>query len=343
MPLQQKQASLVEYLTYDDVLLLPSYSEITPPETNLETFLTHKTLLQVPIIAAPMDTVCESLMARRMGELGGLGILHRNLSIEEQGKQLKEAPGAGVAVGVGPDFKERVQHLVSCGATLVCIDCAHGHTKGVIEAIRALSNVEIMAGNVVTYEGAKALFDAGADIVKVGVGPGAICTTRVMAGVGAPQLTAVMECARAAEEAGKTIIADGGIKTSGDIVKALAAGASAVMLGSLLAGTEEAPGKRVGDFKEYRGMGSVAAMQKGSAERYGLKPDKPLVPQGVEGKVPYKGSLESHLYQLTEGLRAGMGYVGAADLAELREKARFVRQTSNGLFESHPHTVIPCS
>ena len=329
--------SIEEYLTYDDILLLPGYSEVTPPETNIESLLTRKRLLRVPIIAAPMDTVCEKEMALEMSRLGGLGIIHRNLSIEEQGEQLRAAPEAGVAVGVGPDFEERVAHLLECGAKLICIDSAHGHTKAVIDAVSKLQNVEVWAGNVVTYEGAKALFDAGADVVKVGVGPGAICTTRIMAGIGAPQFTAILECARAAREAGKAIIADGGIKESGDIVKALAAGASAVMLGSLLAGCDEAPGKCLGDHKEYRGMGSVAAMQKGSASRYGLSSDKPLVPQGVETRVKRLGPLKDQIYQLSEGIRAGLGYVGAHDLTELREKAHFIKQTNAGLRESHAH------
>lgn len=352
----QDLATLPEYITYDDVLLLPNYSEVVPQETDTSVVLTKELKLAVPIIAAPMDTVCESAMAIAIGKLGGYGIIHRNFSVEDQVAELKKVLKAGVlvgvAVGVGADFQERVAALVKAGVPEICIDSAHGYTKNVIEAVKFIKKkypkVTVIAGNVATYEGAKTLFEAGASSVKVGMGPGAICTTRVMSGMGVPQLTAVVTCVQAAKELGGTIIADGGIKCSGDIVKALAAGASAVMLGSLLAGTDEAPGEMIelqGKlFKSYRGMGSVAAMKKGSAARYGQKyvegKARKLVPEGVEGLVPHRGKLEDHIHQLIGGVRAGMGYLGAKTIVELQEKARFIRISPSGLQESRPHSIL---
>lgn len=336
------------YLTYDDVLLLPAYSEITPPETHLDVLLTSRLLLDIPILASPMDTVCEQEMALAMSQLGGMGIIHRNLSIKKQGDQLEQVLEKGAlaaaAVGVGPDFNERAAHLVSVGATVICLDAAHGHSKHVIDKTAYLKDtypdLEVISGNVTTYEGASALFKAGADVVKVGVGPGSICTTRIVSGVGAPQFTAILESVRAAKEQGKTIIADGGIKAAGDIVKALAAGASAVMLGSLLAGTDEAP-SRVVDIegkkcKSYRGMGSEEAMREGSWARYGLKPSHCMAAQGVVGTVPYEGPVHEKIHLILEGLRAGMAYVGAENIKQLQQKARFIRQSQAGLAESHP-------
>lgn len=349
-------ANLPEYLTYDDVLLLPNYSEVIPSETNVATDLTKKIKLDVPIVASPMDTVCEARMAMKIAELGGYGIIHRNFSIEDQVSELKKvlkvADKVGVAVGVGPDFQERVEALVSAGAKEICIDSAHGHTKNVIEAVKHIkkkyTDVAVISGNVATYQGAKTLFEAGSDAVKVGMGPGSICTTRVMSGMGVPQLSAVIEGVRAAQESGGYIIADGGIKTSGDIVKALAAGAHTVMLGSLLAGTDESPGQMIQVngkmYKSYRGMGSVAAMKKGSAARYGQTwkngKSKTLVPEGVEGLVPHRGALEDHLFQLIGGLRAGMGYLGASTLQELREKAQFIKISRTAFVESQPHSIL---
>ncbi|MFZ5376760.1 MAG: IMP dehydrogenase [Patescibacteria group bacterium] len=348
--------SLTEYLTYDDVLLLPNYSEVTPSQTDVSAQLTNKIRLDLPVVASPMDTVCEARMAITIAKLGGYGIIHRNFSIEGQVAELKtclnEGVKVGAAVGTGADFAERVEALVKAGAPEICIDSAHGHTRHVIEAIQHIKTnypeVDVIAGNVATYEGAKALFEAGADAVKVGMGPGSICTTRIMSGMGVPQLTAVVEGVRAARECGKRIIADGGIKHSGDIVKALAAGADTVMLGSLLAGTDEAPGEviQIKDklFKSYRGMGSVAAMKKGSAARYGQSwkegKTKKLVPEGVEGLVAHRGSLEDHLYQLMGGLRAGMGYLGAANLTDLQEKAKFIRISAPSWAESKPHSIV---
>lgn len=341
------------YLTYDDVLLLPQYSEVTPTRTDLEGKLTQNISLKIPVVASPMDTVCEAEMGSAIGRLGGYGIIHRNLSIAKQAEQLKSVLKQGImvgaAVGVGPDFQERVKTLIKTGVKEICIDSAHGHTKHVIEVIKFIKKnypeIEIISGNVATYEGARDLFKAGANAVKVGMGPGSICTTRIMSGMGVPQLTAVQDCVRAKKLfANKFIIADGGIKTSGDIVKALAAGADAVMLGSLLAGTDEAPGKMIiikgKKYKTYRGMGSEAAMKYGSAERYGQdKTAKKFVPEGVEGLVEYIGKVEEVIFQLMGGLRSGMAYLGAKNLQELRQKAKFIQITSAGLSESKPHSI----
>ncbi|RJR16126.1 guanosine monophosphate reductase [Candidatus Microgenomates bacterium] len=346
--------NLPEYLTYDDVLLLPNYSEVTPSKTDISVQLTEKISLKIPVIASPMDTVCESALAIAIGKLGGIGIIHRNLTIEQQSDEVKKVATEGLlaaaAVGTGTDFEERVAALVKAGSQILCIDSSHGHTKHVIEATRFIkekySEITVISGNTATYDGTKALFEAGADIVRVGMGPGSICTTRVMSGMGVPQLTAVIESVRAAQEAKKSLIADGGIRTSGDITKALAAGATVVMLGSLLAGTDEAPGEIVekngNKFKSYRGMGSVGAMSKGSAARYGQqgKQAKDMVAEGVEGLVPYRGPLADHINQLIGGLRAGMGYLGAKNLSELTQNAKFIKITQASLTESHPHSLL---
>jgi IMP dehydrogenase len=257
----------------------------------------------------------------------------------------------GAAVGVSTDTMDRVAALVKSKVDLIAVDSAHGHSQNVLELVkqikRTFPELEVMAGNVATAEGTKALIEAGADCVKVGVGPGSICTTRIVAGVGVPQMTAIFECSKAAGELGVSVVADGGIKFSGDIVKAIAGGASVVMLGSLFAGTEESPGEKIlyqgRTYKTYRGMGSIEAMREGSADRYGQKVEdenSKLVPEGIVGRVPYRGHLSESVYQLTGGLRAGLGYVGAASLQELKEKARFIRITSAGLKESHVHDVI---
>jgi IMP dehydrogenase len=343
------------HLTFDDVLLLPNYSEIMPSETDLETELCKGVVLEIPILSAPMDTVTEAPMLIALGRQGGLGVLHRNLAISDQVQQLKRALDlhlkAAAAVGVGEDFTERVEKLAECQPTALCIDSAHGYTKNMIEATRAVKQafprIPLIAGNVATYEGAKALFEAGADVVKVGMGAGSICTTRIMSGMGVPQFSALIEVKRAAVECGKEMIADGGIRTSGDIVKALAAGASAVMLGSLLAGTEASPGDLVEIdqkcYKQYRGMGSVKSMLKGSAARYGqisgTDQVKKLVPQGVEGLIEYTGSLEEHLHQLLGGVRAGLAYLGATTINQLQKCARFIPISHAGMTESHPHTI----
>ncbi|MDZ4228802.1 MAG: IMP dehydrogenase [Patescibacteria group bacterium] len=339
------------YLAYDDVLLLPNYSAITPSRTDLEGRLSERIRLKIPIVASPMDTVCEKEMALAIGRTGGYGIIHRNMSVVKQADQLvwvlKQGVKAGAAVGVGLDMKDRVETLIKAGAKEICVDSAHGHTKHVGEATSWIKNhfkVEVISGNVATAAGAEFLFKLGADAVKVGMGPGSICTTRIMSGMGVPQLSAVIDCFKAAKKFKGKIIADGGIKTSGDMVKALAAGADAVMLGSLLAGTDEAPGKKIkiknNWFKTYRGMGSSAAMKLGSATRYGqVKTAKQFVPEGVEGMVEYQGKLEKVIYQLVGGLRSGMAYLGAKNLKELQQKAKFIQITSAAWAESKPHSL----
>ena len=468
----------VEGLAFDDVLLKPQYSEVLPREVSIRARLARNLELRIPLLSAAMDTVTEARLAIALAQLGGLGVIHKNLPVSRQalevrkvkrfeagiipdpvtvagnqpvsdaillaeergfssfpvvegdrligiitGRDIRAAPSpdapiaavmspnpvtissgttadeaqrlmhghrkevlpivdgggrlvglitlkdidkttrhpnsitddhgrllAAAALGVGPDRAERTDALVDADVDVIVIDTAHGHSKAVVEAIRETKSrhpaLQVMAGNVATYEGARALMEAGADAVKVGIGPGSICTTRVVAGVGVPQLSAIMDCARASQEFGIPIIADGGIKYSGDVVKALAAGAGAIMVGSLLAGVAESPGEVVlyegRAFKVYRGMGSLGAMQQGSADRYGqIGTDAPkLVPEGIEGRVPFKGSLEETVWQLMGGLRAGMGYIGAKNLQELRQKAQFVRITGAGLRESHVHDVI---
>jgi IMP dehydrogenase len=466
-----------EGLTFDDVLLLPARSGVLPREVSVKTALSENLKLNIPIISAGMDTVTQAEMAIAMARNGGLGVIHKNMSVEEQAEQvdrvkrsesgvitnpfyltpehqvydaehlmgkyrisgvpivddqkklvgiitnrdmrfvsnyatkikdvmtkeslvtapvgttLEEAEhilelhkieklplvdetgvlkglitikdiekaiefpdaakdGQGrllvaAAVGVTADTMVRIEKLVEAGVDTVVIDTAHGHSEGVLNKVRevrgAYPDLDIIAGNVATAEGTRDLIEAGATIVKVGIGPGSICTTRVVAGIGVPQITAIYDCATEANKHGKAIIADGGIKFSGEIAKALAAGGHAVMLGSLLAGVEESPGEREifqgRQFKVYRGMGSVAAMEAGSSDRYFQENQQKLVPEGIEGRVPYKGPLADTLYQLVGGLRAGMGYCGTKTVDELREKAQFTRITGAGLRESHPHDV----
>ncbi|WP_407431793.1 IMP dehydrogenase, partial [Methanobrevibacter sp.] len=466
-----------EGLTFDDVLLIPAKSEVLPKDVSMTVNLTDTLKLNIPIISAGMDTVTEAEMAIAMARQGGMGIIHKNMTIEQQAEQVdkvkrsesgvitdpffltpehqvfdaehlmgkyrisgvpivnnneeqklvgiitnrdlrfiadysmrisdvmtkeelvtapvgttleqaekilqkykieklplvdqngvlkglitikdiekviefpnsaKDSQGrllVGAAVGVTKDTMRRVEKLVKSNVDAIVIDTAHGHSAGVINVVKevrqAFPKLNIIAGNVATAEATRALIEAGADVVKVGIGPGSICTTRVVAGVGVPQITAIYDCATEARKMGKTIIADGGIKYSGDIVKALAAGGHVVMLGSLLAGVSEAPGEteifQGRRFKVYRGMGSVAAMEKGSKDRYFQEDNKKFVPEGIEGRLPYKGPLADTLYQLTGGIRSGMGYCGTANLQDLRENAQFVRMTGAGLKESHPH------
>ncbi|MEI2471497.1 MULTISPECIES: IMP dehydrogenase [Peribacillus] len=468
-----------EGLTFDDVLLIPAKSEVLPKDVNLQVNLAENLRLNLPIISAGMDTVTEAEMAIAMARQGGLGIIHKNMSIEAQaelvdkvkrsesgvitdpffltpdhqvfdaehlmgkyrisgvpvvnniedqklvgiitnrdlrfisdfslkissvmtvenlvtapvGTNLEQAEKilqkykieklplvddngvlkglitikdiekviefpnsakdkqgrllAGAAVGVTKDTMKRVEMLVKSHVDAIVLDTAHGHSEGVLEMVKEIRatypELTIIAGNVATAEGTKALIEAGADVVKVGIGPGSICTTRVVAGVGVPQITAVFDCATEARKHGKTIIADGGIKYSGDIVKALAAGGHAVMLGSMLAGVTESPGEteifQGRRFKVYRGMGSVAAMEKGSKDRYFQEDNKKFVPEGIEGRLPYKGPLSDTIFQLIGGIRSGMGYCGTATLEELRENSQFVKMTGAGLRESHPHDV----
>ena len=358
-------------LTFDDVLLIPAESHVLPNEVKLDTKLAPNLQLHIPLISAGMDTVTEGNMAIAMAENGGLGVIHKNLSIEAQVEEVKKAKGktvdpnlphpavdnqgrllAAAAVGVTSDTFERAESLLEAGADAIVIDTAHGHSAGVLRKIKEIRehfpNATLIAGNVATGEGTAALFDAGVDVVKVGIGPGSICTTRIVAGVGVPQITAIYDAASVAQKYGKKIIADGGIKYSGDVVKALAAGGNAVMLGSMFSGTTEAPGtiftNEGKQFKSYRGMGSVGAMsqQHGSSDRYfqgGVNEANKLVPEGVEALVPYKGDVSNIIYQIDGGLRAGMGYVGAGTIKELIENSQFVQITNAGLRESHPHDV----
>lgn len=358
-------------LTFDDVLLIPAESHVLPNEVKLDTKLASNLQLHIPLISAGMDTVTEGNMAIAMAENGGLGVIHKNLSIEAQVEEVKKAKGktvdpnlphpavdnqgrllAAAAVGVTSDTFERAESLLEAGADAIVIDTAHGHSAGVLRKIKEIRehfpNATLIVGNVATGEGTAALFDAGVDVVKVGIGPGSICTTRIVAGVGVPQITAIYDAASVAQKYGKKIIADGGIKYSGDVVKALAAGGNAVMLGSMFSGTTEAPGtiftNEGKQFKSYRGMGSVGAMsqQHGSSDRYfqgGVNEANKLVPEGVEALVPYKGDVSNIIYQIDGGLRAGMGYVGASTIEELIENSQFVQITNAGLRESHPHDV----
>ncbi len=474
----------LEALTFDDVLVVPGYSQVLPDQTDVKAQLTREIELRIPIISAAMDTVTEARLAIALAREGGIGIVHRNLTIAEQAAEVEQVkrsesgmitnpvtlpptatlrdaealmakfrisgvpitesgnggrlvgiltnrdtrfvgpadmersvaefmtkeplvtatvgttleqakellqahrieklplvdaegrlkglitvkdiqkkrdyPNAttdsqgrlrvGAAVGVGADVESRVQALAEAGVDCVVVDTAHGHTASVIQAIRRIKNgwpdLAVIAGNVVTEEGTNALIAAGADAVKVGVGAGSICTTRIVAGAGMPQLSAIWNCARLAQQKGIPIIADGGVKYSGDLVKAIVAGGDVVMLGSLLAGLDESPGDVVlyegRRFKEYRGMGSIGAMQGLGRDRYGTGQgsSNKLVPEGIEGRVPYKGSVRDAIYQLIGGLRSGMGYAGAASLDDLRTRTRLVRITNAGLIESHPHDVI---
>lgn len=348
-------------LTYDDVLLLPDASDVVPSEVDTRTQLTRSISLDIPLISSAMDTVTESAMAIAMAKAGGIGIIHRNLAVDEQVTHVKLVKGAslrvGAAVGVGDDGFERAEALIDAGVDVIVVDTAHGHHRAVLEAIAKIKKhfpkQEIIGGNIATRAGAQALINAGADAVKVGVGPGSICTTRVVAGVGVPQITAIMEAAKACKKADIPLIADGGLQYSGDIAKAIVSGADTVMLGSLLAGCEESPGELVEidgkKFKTYRGMGSLSAMQtRGTKKSYSkdrymqddvLAEDK-LVPEGIEGKVAYRGSVSEVVHQLVGGLRSGMGYAGAENIAALQKRGRLIQITSAGLQESHPHDVL---
>ena len=431
-----------EGITFDDVLLVPSYSEVIPNQVDLSTNLTKKIRLNIPLMSAGMDTVTEHRMAIAMARQGGIGIIHKNMSIEAQaeevdrvkrsengvitdpfylspehtlkdandlmakfrisgvpiteGKKLvgiitnrdlkfeedfsrpirecmnfnlkglitikdiekqikyplsaKDAQGrllCGAAIGITANVLERVEALVKAKVDVVVLDSAHGHSANVIRCVKmikeAYPEVQDLAGNVATGDATRALIEAGADCVKVGIGPGSICTTRVVAGIGVPQITAVMDCYAVAKEYGIPIIADGGIKYSGDITKAIAAGGSVCMMGSMLAGCDESPGAfelyQGRKYKVYRGMGSIAAMENGSKDRYFQTDAKKLVPEGVEGRVAYKGMVEDTVFQLLGGLRSGMGYCGAKDIPTLQETGRFVKISAASLKESHPHDI----
>ncbi|WP_039766394.1 IMP dehydrogenase [Caldicellulosiruptor sp. F32] len=471
-----KDKVIKEALTFDDVLLVPQYSEVLPKDVDVSTYLTKTIKLNIPLMSAGMDTVTESRMAIAIAREGGIGVIHKNMTIEEQASEvdkvkrsehgvivdpfylspenkiyeamelmakyrisgvpvtvngklvgiitnrdirfetdyskpikevmtssnlitakegitLEEAkeimkkhkieklpivddegnlkglitikdiekavkyPNAAkdskgrllcaAAVGVSKDTEQRVEALVKAQVDVIVVDTAHGHSKGVIETVKKIKakypNLQVVAGNIATAEAAHDLIKAGADCIKVGIGPGSICTTRVVAGIGVPQITAIMDCAEVAKEYGIPVIADGGIRYSGDITKALAAGADVVMIGSLFAGCEESPGEceiyQGRRFKVYRGMGSLSAMKAGSKDRYFQEDASKLVPEGVEGRVPYKGPLEDTVFQLVGGLKAGMGYCGARTIKELQEKAKFVKITQAGVRESHPHDI----
>ena len=347
MPSLQERI-LREAITFDDVLLVPAYSEVLPREVSLKSRFTRHITLDIPFISAAMDTVTEAAMALAMARAGGIGVIHKNMSAEAQAAEVGKVKAAGmrVAAGVGitTDALDRVSKLVEAGVDAVVLDSAHGHSKGVTDKLKeikaAFPGLDVVVGNIATAAAARDLVASGADALKVGIGPGSICTTRIIAGVGVPQLTAIAEVAEAA--GGVPVIADGGLRYSGDIVKALAAGGDTVMCGSLFAGTDEAPGEKVEVdgvwYKGYRGMGSVDAMKAGSADRYFQKDVKKLVPEGVVARVPCKGSVTEVIYQLSGGLRSGMGYVGAADLQALH-RAQFVRVSGASLRENHPHDV----
>lgn len=354
-------------LTFDDVLLVPAYSEVLPREVSTKARFTRNISLNIPIVSAAMDTVSEKAMAIMLARKGGISVVHKNMGIEAQARQIrevKEYPAEGnkipcldaegrlrVAAGVGitADVLDRVTALVEAGVDAIVLDSAHGDSHGVVEALRKIKAVypelDTVVGNIATAEAAVRLIEAGADSLKVGIGPGSICTTRIIAGVGVPQISAIYDVAKAAEGSGVPVIADGGLRYSGDIVKALAAGGDSVMIGSMFAGTDEAPGEIFEEngrkFKSYRGMGSVDAMKAGSRDRYfqdGEDSTKKLVPEGVVARVPYKGSVGDIIYQLVGGIRSGMGYCGAADIDALHT-VRFVRITANGLVENHPHDI----
>jgi len=346
--------AITEALTFDDVLLLPRYSSILPATTNISLHLTNKITLKVPFISSAMDTVTESKMAIAIAKEGGLGIIHRNLDIKNQSREIKKVKNkkylVGAAIGTNKEDFDRARSLVSHGVDLIVIDTAHGHSEKVLRTLtnikKIIKKVPICVGNIATGEAAKKLYNSGADIIKVGIGPGSICTTRMVAGVGVPQISAIMEVKKALNKKKIKIISDGGIKFSGDIAKALAAGADAIMMGSIFAGTDESPGKKFKFnekiYKQYRGMGSIGAMSAGSANRYFQKKFKDkskFVPEGVEGRVEYKGKVSNIIYQLQGGLRSSMGYIGAKNLEEINKKAKFIKITKAGFYESMVHSV----
>ena len=346
--------AIKEALTFDDVLLLPRFSKIIPTDTDISLNLSKNIKLKTPFLSSAMDTVTESKMAIAMAKAGGIGIIHRNLNINKQALEVikvkKKNSIVGAAIGTGFDDLKRAITLFDSGVDLIVIDTAHGHSKKVLEILSKIKKknfkIPICVGNIATSDAAKSLYNAGADIIKVGIGPGSICTTRMVAGIGVPQITAIMEVYKYLKRKKIKIISDGGIKFSGDIAKALAAGADAIMMGSIFAGTDESPGKKFKIekryFKHYRGMGSIGAMSAGSSNRYFQKNynDKSkFVPEGVEGRVEYKGNVSKIIYQLKGGLRSSMGYVGAKKLSDLKKNAKFIKITKAGFYESMVHSV----
>ena len=344
-----------EALTFDDVLLTPKYSEILPSEVTTNTSLSKNLNLKIPIISSAMDTVTESKMAIAIAKAGGIGVIHRNLDIKSQISEINKVKSkkllVGAAVGAGPLEYKRAEAILKANVDLIVVDTAHGHTKKVGEIIRKIKRLKsnkttLCAGNIATTEAAKFLIKLGAEVIKVGIGPGSICTTRLVAGIGVPQLSAILAVRKGVGRKKVSIIADGGIKFSGDISKALAAGADAVMIGSLFAGTNESPGKIIKKngklFKSFRGMGSIGAMNKGSADRYfqtKQKDTSKYVPEGVEGLVKYKGSVEKIIYRLIGGLKSSMGYLGKKKIINLRNKPKFVKITKAGFYESMVHNI----
>jgi IMP dehydrogenase len=362
-------------LTFDDVLLLPGYSDFRRSDITLRTHITKELEIDIPLISSPMDTVTEAELASELARLGGIGIIHRNLTVEGQAEMVAKVKNenllVGAAVGASTGFEERVEALIKADVDAIVVDSAHGYATNVIDAIKWIKqkfeNTQVIGGSIATYDGAKALIKAGADGLRVGMGPGAICTTRVISGMGVPQITALKETVRAAKEHAVPVIADGGIKYSGDMVKALGIGASAVMMGSFFASAKEAPGKIIELtkdqvpsrfqsifkkdqekylFKEYRGMGSVGAMQKGaeikSEDEFHGKDykDRVLVAEGVEGMVPVRGTVKELVDQSIGGIKSGLYYTGARSIKELWQKAKFIQITQASLTESHPHSIL---
>ncbi|MFC1646719.1 IMP dehydrogenase [Patescibacteria group bacterium] len=356
-------------LTYDDILLLPGYTQIRRADVDLSVKLHSLINLKLPIISSPMDTVTEADMAIEVAKAGGLGVVHRNLSVSAgadmvkkvKKTKLKSAQDSAIdkkkrllvaaAVGAGSDLEDRLLALVNASVDMVVVDSSHGYSKYIIDIVKKVKktypNMPIMAGNVATYDGAKAMIKAGADCIRVGMGPGAICTTRIITGMGVPQVSAIAACVRAAGGSNVSVIADGGIRQTGDMVKALAFGATAVMLGSMLSGFDQSPGDiEVIDgkkYKMYRGMGSVNAMKKGGAERYGQSrktDDKNLIAEGVEGFTKYKGDISDFFVQVSGSMRSAYYYQGANNTKDLFKKSRAIKISTAGLVESHPHEVI---
>ncbi|OGH19276.1 MAG: hypothetical protein A2868_04040 [Candidatus Levybacteria bacterium RIFCSPHIGHO2_01_FULL_40_15b] len=361
-------------LTFNDVLLLPGYSDFTRRDINLSAYLTRTIKLEIPFVSAPMDTVTESKLSIALGKLGGIGIIHRNLTVSDQVRIVKKVKSkkvlVGAATGSSPGFEERTKALVLSGVDLILIDSAHGFTKSIIDAVKFIKKtypkMQVIAGNVATYEGTKALIHAGVDGLRVGMGPGTICTTRVISGMGVPQITAIQEAVRAARRSKIPIIADGGIVNSGDMVKALAAGADTIMMGGFFASAIESPGKKIKllanqiphrfksilnhgksfVFKEYRGMGSEGAMKKGtkvkSEDEFHGKDyrDRTLIAEGVEGLVPIKGTVNELVETAIGGIRSGLYYCGAKNISDLHKKARFIRITQQSFMENHPHDIL---
>jgi IMP dehydrogenase len=361
-------------LTFDDILLIPEYSDFSRSDINISTNFSKRINISIPLVSSPMDTVTESRLAIELARLGGIGIIHRNLSVEDQAREVKKVKNkkllVGAAIGASKGFEIRMKSLEKVGVDVVVVDSAHGYSKGVIDAVKFIKkfykNIDVIAGNIATYDGAKTLIAAGADGLRVGMGPGAICTTRIISGMGVPQITAILETVRAAKKSRVPIIADGGIKYSGDIVKALAAGASTVMMGGYFAASVESPGeiiklkqndlpsrlqmmshpKKYYLFKEYRGMGSEGAMKKGaeikSEDEYHGKSykDRVLVAEGVEGLVQVRGTVKDLVDQSVGGIKSGMYYIGAKNIPELWKKAKFMQITQASLTESHPHDIF---